>query len=248
LQIDASLPEAHALLGLLAAIYDLDWTAAERHFDFPMARGAGFATMRPMYGIFQLLRGNTEQAINLARRAIEEDPLDVWPRMNLHIYLQAAGREAEALEQLQKVLELDQNQVVALVSMAMIVADSGDLAQALVIARRAHAIAPWYPDTTAVLAALLRRNVEAAESRSLAQTLSAGEAVGDAHVLALFHLLCGDVEAGADWAEKAIEERDLSIMFYLRFVVCKELRASHRWPKIAKMLNLPGEHHRRSGT
>jgi TolB-like protein/Tfp pilus assembly protein PilF len=239
LQIDASLPEAHALLGLLAAIYDLDWTAAERHFDFPMARRAGFATIRPMYGALHFLRGNTEQAINLARRAIEEDPLDVWPRMNLHAYLQAAGREAEALEQLQKVLELDQHQVVALVSMAMIIADRGELAQALVIARRAHAIAPWYPDTIAVLAALLRRNAEAVESRSLAQTLSAGEAVGDAHVLALFHLLCGEVDAGADWAEKAIEERDLSMMFYLRFVVCKELRASHRWPKIAKLLNLP---------
>ena len=38
--------------------------------------------------------------------------------------------------------------------------------------------------------------------------------------------------------ERAIEERDQSMMVYLRFVVCKELRASHRWPKIAKMLNL----------
>jgi hypothetical protein len=123
--------------------------------------------------------------------------------------------------------------------MAMIFADRGDLAQALVIARRAHAIAPWYPDTIAVLAALLRRNAEAVESQSLAQTLSAGESVGDAHVLALFHLLCGEVDPGADWAEKAIEGRDLSMMFYLRFVVCKELRASHRWPKIAKLLNLP---------
>jgi hypothetical protein len=27
-------------------------------------------------------------------------------------------------------------------------------------------------------------------------------------------------------------------MVYLRFVVCKELRASHRWPNIAQMLNL----------
>jgi hypothetical protein len=52
-------------------------------------------------------------------------------------------------------------------------------------------------------------------------------------------LLCGDVERGADWAEKAIEERDASIMYYLRFVVSKGLRASHRWPKIAKMINLP---------
>lgn len=240
LQIDPSLPEAHALLGLLAAIYDLDWTVAERHFDFPMARLAGFATVRPMYGLFQFLRGDAEQAITLARRAIEEDPLDVWPRMNLHAYLQAAGRDSEALEQLKKVLELDEHQVVALVSMAMIHADTGDLAEALLIARRAYAIAPWYPDTIAVLAALMRRNGEAPEWQSLANALGAGTAVGDPHVHALFHLLCGEVDEGADWAEKAIEERDLSMMLYLRFVVCKELRASHRWPRIARMLNLPG--------
>jgi hypothetical protein len=29
------------------------------------------------------------------------------------------------------------------------------------------------------------------------------------------------------------------MMIYLRFVVCKELRASRRWPKIAEMINLP---------
>jgi hypothetical protein len=72
------------------------------------------------------------------------------------------------------------------------------------------------------------------------QALGASQAVGNAAAHALFHLLCGEVDRGADWAEKAIEERNLSMMIYLRFVVCKELRASHRWPKIASMLNLPG--------
>jgi len=238
LQIDPSMPEAHALLGLLAAMYDMDWAAAERHFDFPMAKQASFATFRPMYGWFQFLRGNWAQAVELAQRAIEEDPLDVWPRMNLHAYLQAAGRDADALEQLHEVLELDPHQVAALVSMAMIYAGRDDLPQALAIARRAHAIAPWYPDTTAVLAALTRRNGEAAESQSLEKALGAGDAPGDAHVHAQFHLLCGEVDQGADWVEKAIEQRDQSMMVYLRFSVCKELRASHRWPKIAKMLNL----------
>jgi tetratricopeptide (TPR) repeat protein len=84
-------------------------------------------------------------------------PLEVWARMNLHAYLQAAGRDREALEQLNKVLELDENQVVALVSKAMIHADQGDLPEALAIARRAYATGPWLPDTTGVLAALLRR-------------------------------------------------------------------------------------------
>jgi hypothetical protein len=29
------------------------------------------------------------------------------------------------------------------------------------------------------------------------------------------------------------------MMFYLRFVVCRGLKASHRWPAIAKLTNLP---------
>ena len=240
LQIDPALPEAHALLGTMAAVYDFDWEMAERHFNSPMARQAGFATLRPMYGIVKFVRGDAEQAIALAQRGIEEDPLDVWPRMNLHAYLQAAGRDSEALQQLEKVLELDEHQVVAMVSMAMIRADGSDLAEALSIARRAHAIAPWYPDATAVLAALLRRSGDAAACDLLVLTFGADGSLGHAHVRALFHLLSGDVEQGADWAEKAIEERDLTILLYLRFVVSKGLRASDRWPKIAKMLRVPG--------
>jgi serine/threonine-protein kinase len=239
LQIDPALAEAHALLGFLAGMYELDWTVAESHFDFPLAKEASIGTVRPLYGWLQFLRGNVEGAVELARRAIDKDPLDVWPRMNLQAYSQAAGRDADALEQLQKVLELDEHQVVALVAMALIYADRGDLAQALTIARRAHSIAPWYSDATAVLAALLRRQGKGVESESLVLSLGSGVAPGDAHVQALYHLLCGDLDLGADWAEKAIDQRDLAMMVYLRFVVCKDLRASHRWPKIARMLNLP---------
>ena len=239
LQIDPSLPDAHALLGYLAAMYDMDWAGAERHFDFPLAKQAGFPLIRPMFSGFQFLRGNAEHAIELAQRAIEEDPLEVWPRMNLHAYLQAAGRDTEALEQLKKVLELDENQVVALVSMAMIHADKGDLPEAVAIARRAYATGPWFPDTIGVLAALLRRNGDVMESQSLGQTLGSGDALGDARAHAVFHLLCGELDQGAEWVEKAIEQRDPSMMFYLRFVVCKGLRASHHWPKIARMISLP---------
>ena len=111
LQIDPSLPEAHALLGYLAAMHDLDWVAAEKYFDFPMAKQVGFGLLRPLYAWVLFWQGNVEPAIKLAQRAIEEDPLEVWARMNLHAYLQGAGREDEALVQLKKVLELDENQV-----------------------------------------------------------------------------------------------------------------------------------------
>ena len=238
LQIDPSLPDGHALLGYLAALFDSDWAAAEKHFDFPLAKQASFELVRPMYSGFLYLRGNAEQAIKLANRAIDEDPLDVWAHMNLHAYLQGAGRDDEALEQLKKVVELDPNQVVALVSMVMIHADKGEIGPALKIARRAYAVGRWFPDTVGLLAALLRRSGEEEQSRSIAKELGSGEALGDARAHALFHLICGEIDQGADWVEKAIEQRDSSMRFYLGFVICKSLRASRRWPKIAKMVNL----------
>ena len=152
MQIDPSLPEAHALSGYLAAFYDLDWDAVERHFAFPMAQQAGYPLTRPIYGGVLFLRGHAERAIALAERAIEEDPLEVWPRMNLHAYLQAAGRDEEAYAQTKKVLELDPNLVVARVSIAHFHADWGEIPEAVAAARLAREVGPWYPDAIATLA------------------------------------------------------------------------------------------------
>jgi TolB-like protein/Tfp pilus assembly protein PilF len=238
LRIDRSIPEAHAVLGCLASQYDFDWDAAARHFDAPRAREVGYPVTRPIYGGFLFMKGEPERAVELAERAIAEDPLEVWPRMNLHAYLQAAGRDKDAYDQIQKVLELDPNLVVARVSDAHFHAAWGQLADAVTAARKAYEVGPWYPDARATLAALLKRSGAEDEAQALHRSLGSGESYGDARALALYHLLCGDVEAGADWTEKAIAERDPSMMYYLRFVVCKALRASQRWPAIAKMINL----------
>ena len=60
LEVDPSIPEAHALLGYLAALYDLDWTAAARHFEMPATRQVGLpGIVRPMWAtvLFQQEQG-----------------------------------------------------------------------------------------------------------------------------------------------------------------------------------------------
>ena len=122
-------------------------------------------------------------------------------------------------------------------------ADQGNLAEALATARRAYSVGTWLPETAGVFAGLLRRNGDDAESQSIAKTIGRGKALGDARTQSIFHLLCGEVDEGADWAEKAINEHDLSMrMIYLRFVASGssgKMRVSYRWPKIAQALNLP---------
>jgi TolB-like protein/Tfp pilus assembly protein PilF len=239
LQTDASLAEGHALLGYIAALYDRDWKVAERHFEFPRAREAGYPLTRPVYGGFLFAKGDVDRAITLAERAVEEDPFEVWPHMNLHAYLQAAGRDRDAYEQALKVLELDGNLVVARVSVAHFHAHWGELTQAVAAARQAYAVGPWYPDAAATLAALLRRSGEENEALALYRSLGAGSRYGDARAQAVYHLLCGDIDTAADWVERAIGERDHSIIFYMRFVIARPLQASHRWAPIARMMNLP---------
>ena len=116
------------------------------------------------------------------------------------IYRERAADD-EALEQLKKVVELDPNQVVAVVSMAMIYADKGVLPQALKIARRTYAIGPWFRWHRR---ARRPRGATGGVESSLMQALGSGETIGDAHAHALYHLVCGEIDQGADWAEKAV--------------------------------------------
>jgi eukaryotic-like serine/threonine-protein kinase len=238
LEIDGSIPEAHALLGYAAAFYDFDWDAAARHFSVPGAKQAGYPLTRPVYSGFVFLRGDVSEAVQLAERAIEEDPLEVWPHMNLHAYLQWAGRDRDACQAALRALELDPNLVVARVSIAHFHADWGELPEAVAAAREAYAVGPWYPDAVATLAALLRRAGQASEGEALYRTLGSGERFGDCRSQAVYHLLMGDIDAGADWVERATAERDHSLSYYVRFVIARQLRASHRWPRIAKSMNM----------
>jgi hypothetical protein len=43
----------------------------------------------------------------------------------------------------------------------------------------------------------------------------------------------------ADWAERAIEQRDPALHAFIRFPYAKKLLGSARWPGLAKMTNLP---------
>ena len=239
LDIDPSLQEGHAMLGMVAALYDYDWTEAERHFQLATAHEPVPAQVREYYGMYYLLPvGRYKEAVEQQERARKEDPLNLFGRVSLAPSLRAAGRHADALSELHKVCQLDENFWPAYFLLGIVHASEGTFAEAFSCAEKAYSLAPWMAVNTGLLAAMLKQTGDLKRSEELLQKLLPGEAYAAPLGLAHFYLYCGELDKAIDWSEKAIEQRQPAVLFFLNVGV-PQLRSSPRWPELARLLNLP---------
>ena len=238
LAIDPSLPEGHATLGLVAGLYDYDWQEAGRRFELAMAADPVPSQVRRYYAWYYLLPvGRAKEAVEQCTLALQEDPLDLSGRLRLAQCLQAAGRSEDASSELRRVLELDEHLWFSHFIWALEQLREGRLADAIAHAETASSLAPWNPSAKGLLAAACRANGNNSRSEALLEQLRPGRAYGTPLGLATFHLACSEIEACADWAERAIAERHPAIFFFLRSHA-HALRNSAHWPTLARQLNL----------
>ena len=93
--------------------------------------------------------------------------------------------------------------------------------------------------TTPASPGVLARTGERSRAEALIGQMSKAQGgLVAASGMVLYHLICGEVDAAADWFEKAIEQRDPVMVPWLRLPLTKPRRMSLRWPKIATMSQL----------
>jgi serine/threonine-protein kinase len=246
LEADPSLPDGHAMLGLVAAMYDYDWDEAARCFDLALACDPVPSRVRRYYALYYLLPiGRVDEAVDECARALREDPLDLLGRVRFAQCLEAAGRFDEASSELRRVLELDENLWFTHFILGLDQLRGGQRADAMSSAEKACAIAPWSPSAKGLLAAVSRLSGDARRSDALLEKLRSGPAYGRPLALATYHLCCAEIDAAADCTERAIAERHPALFFFLR-AHGHELLRSSRWPALAKMLKLALDGSRRS--
>jgi hypothetical protein len=73
---------------------------------------------------------------------------------------------------------------------------------------------------------------------ALAELLRFEEGRGDPVGPAIYHLQRGELDSCADWVEKAIEQRQPAVFFFLH-TTANKLQSTSRWPKLAEMMKLP---------
>jgi serine/threonine protein kinase len=239
LELDYQLPEAHAMLGVVAAVYDYDWRDAEQLFGVAMAHDPVAPQVHGYFGYFYLLpMGRPEDAVEEIRRALMGDPLNLMARVLLGDALRAAGRIEGSSAEYRRVLELDENSWWAYVLLGWNHMFQGMNAEALPLTEKGHSLAPWNAIARAVFSAALRQNGNTSRAEDMLLKLrNVPDAYGTPRGLATFHFLCAEIDLAADWAERSLEQRDPGIPMLL---ASAPFRSSARWPALAKLLNLPG--------
>jgi TolB-like protein/DNA-binding winged helix-turn-helix (wHTH) protein/Tfp pilus assembly protein PilF len=113
LEIDEHLAEAHVSLGYISFAYDWDWSAARKHFDQALALNPTLTRAHNFYPLYLSSRGMAQQALAVAKAALDLDPASPSVSHYLALQLYLARQFDQAIEQCHKTLDLDPNFAIA---------------------------------------------------------------------------------------------------------------------------------------
>ena len=171
--------------------------------------------------------------------AVQGDPLNLQLRSILALAMMAHGRYADAARECQRILELDENYHLGHFYLSLALVQLGKIEEALASAEKAYSLAPWARSCTGYVAGLRKLTGDSARAEASLRTLGDGTASGTPLGFVHYHLVCEEVEPAAEWAARAIEQREPAIIYFLLHPLAKSLWRSSRWPALAKMMNLP---------
>ncbi len=109
LEIDDTLAEAHASLGIVTLRYGWDWLGAERAFKRAIELNPGYAVAHQWYGECLAAMGRLEEAIAELKHALELDPLSLIINAVLAGMFYFDRQYDLAIEQCRKTLEMERD-------------------------------------------------------------------------------------------------------------------------------------------
>jgi TolB-like protein/DNA-binding winged helix-turn-helix (wHTH) protein/tetratricopeptide (TPR) repeat protein len=130
-ELDESLAEAHASLGLIALIYDWDWKTAEREYRRAIQLDSNYATAHHWYAQLLAYRGRFDEAFAEIETARQLDPLSLIIATDRGEILYLARDYDRAIAQVDEVLDIEPNFLPAHYTLIFSLAQKGFFSAAL---------------------------------------------------------------------------------------------------------------------
>jgi serine/threonine protein kinase/tetratricopeptide (TPR) repeat protein len=236
--LDPLLSEAHCSLAFVSLLYDWEPAKAEEEFLRAMELNPRYLQNLVWYALLYLTmyRGQFHEAIPIARKAIEIDPLSSYAHGVLACIYSLAGRGDEAVRTATASVELGQS-FITYHWLANVFLYHGEFEKALAAGDMALALSGRHVWPMGLLAVTYAASGKTAEARAAYAELLARAAVGyvQPFFFALAALAAGEADKAVELLREAKEIRDPMLIignyyYYSPYVPL------HRDPRVAEIL------------
>jgi serine/threonine-protein kinase len=209
LDLDDTLPEAHASLAWVLFVYDWRWEEARHEFRRSIALDPEYATAHQWYAFLLASRGRLDEALVEGHTAQELDPTSISVRRTLGWLYFYARRFEQARYHLARAAAMNPAAEETYRVLGLTLAIEGQLDEAERVLREAVLMDGSSTYTTATLGYALARAGKRAEAEALLAQLEARHAreYVSPVAFATLYLGLGRLETALEWAERAHAER-----------------------------------------
>lgn len=162
MRLDDSIPEVYLAAGMHDMYYEREFAAADESLNRALAINPSLVGAQYHYAWLMELYRDSERALPPGDATVELDPLSTDLRAWLAEQYRSAGQYARAIELARETLEIDEHHGIAMMSLALTLAESGDLEAALATSGKVSGHPAW-GFTHGVVLAAAGREAEARE-------------------------------------------------------------------------------------
>jgi TolB-like protein/DNA-binding winged helix-turn-helix (wHTH) protein/Flp pilus assembly protein TadD len=240
LELDPTIAEGHAELGLIEFYYDWDWTRSEQEFRRAIELNPNYATAHQWYGYYLAAMGRFPEALEEARKAQQIDPLSLSINTTLAGRYRDLRQYSQAIDLSRRTLEMDPNFVPAHIALGATYEDQGNWSQAISEYQQAVAISQNNPIALASLGSAYGHLGDQAAARKVIARL---QEASKHHYVSAFDMATvfagiGDPDSAFKWLDKAYAQRESQMAFLNITRRMDPLRSDPRFADLLRRMGL----------
>jgi TolB-like protein/DNA-binding winged helix-turn-helix (wHTH) protein/tetratricopeptide (TPR) repeat protein len=242
LELDGTLPDAHASLAFIHYYADWDWQAAEAQFERALEGDPGNSRTRRWYAMYLSTMGRHSEALEQVQRALDVDPLSVMAHDSAALVWIHARRADRALDAGRNILTLSPDSPVGFEHLAIASVLSKDHSRAMDMIHRGLAASDRDGVFLTLLAHLQGVLGQRAEMRETLDELTAKARTSfvSPTFFAIAWLGLAEREAAIEWLEKGFEVHDPYLVLLKVSPWFDQLRGVPRFQVLLDRMSFPG--------
>ncbi|MFL6467989.1 MAG: TPR end-of-group domain-containing protein [Pyrinomonadaceae bacterium] len=226
--LDPELAEGYAQLGRVQISYDWDLKSAEQSYEKAVEFAPGSSSVLDGAAVLMYKLGRLNQALELVRLALAQDPLSAAIWHNLGLIAHASGLLSESETAFRKALELAPQRIVSGSLLALVLSDQGKVDEGIDQTNREPD--KFWRSWARVI--LFQKTGQHSESGEILEEILEKFSDGNAYQIAEIYSMLGESDNAFEWLGRALTERDPGLTHAKVNPRFKSLHVDTRWSEL----------------